>query len=604
MIQEFIKIGVEPKGNRKEQKVKCPECKSLGKTNWKDDCLSINIESGLYNCHKCGWKGCVKIDENFKQMEYTKPTKQNFTKLSEGGLKLFSDRGITQQVVNANKIVMSKDGKSVIFPYLMDGELINYKQRFLDKKDFRQAKDAKAIMFNYDRCKGQKEIIVCEGEFDAMAFEVSGFEYATSVNQGAPNVNDKNIDKKLECITNCYDMFETAEKVFIAVDNDPNGRRLKDELIRRIGAEKCYIVDFKDCKDANDYLLKYNNIELKDTIKDAKAVPVEGVFSVEDARLNMLDTFRNGKVRGTTTYWKEIDNAWTWRTKEVTLWTGYQNEGKSLFLQSLCLLKAFHEGEKFAFFTPENLPMSDFYDDIIETLVGKSSDPMYKSNQMREDEYLEAIEWVKDKFFLIYPDKNFTIETILDKAKYLVRRKGVNHIVFDPYNTIEHKMKMGEREDLYISRFMSELKRFSIDNNVGIHLVAHQLTPQKDAAGRYVRPDLNRIKGGGTFSDKADNVCFVWRPERALDFSNTDVVFGSQKIKKQKLVGIPQDVMEITFNRKTNRYYINGVSPFDEVDKLRSTEPIQLEIKEDAIKPNNNFETEETDLFEFKETWE
>jgi len=604
MIQEFIKIGVEPKGNRKEQKVKCPECKSLGKTNWKDDCLSINIESGLYNCHKCGWKGCVKIDENFKQMEYTKPTKQNFTKLSEGGLKLFSDRGITQQVVNANKIVMSKDGKSVIFPYLMDGELINYKQRFLDKKDFRQAKDAKAIMFNYDRCKGQKEIIVCEGEFDAMAFEVSGFEYATSVNQGAPNVNDKNIDKKLECITNCYDMFETAEKVFIAVDNDPNGRRLKDELIRRIGAEKCYIVDFKDCKDANDYLLKYNNIELKDTIKDAKAVPVEGVFSIEDARLNMLDTFRNGKVRGTTTYWKEIDNAWTWRTKEVTLWTGYQNEGKSLFLQSLCLLKAFHEGEKFAFFTPENLPMSDFYDDIIETLVGKSSDPMYKSNQMREDEYLEAIEWVKDKFFLIYPDKNFTIETILDKAKYLVRRKGVNHIVFDPYNTIEHKMKMGEREDLYISRFMSELKRFSIDNNVGIHLVAHQLTPQKDAAGRYVRPDLNRIKGGGTFSDKADNVCFVWRPERALDFSNTDVVFGSQKIKKQKLVGIPQDVMEITFNRKTNRYYINGVSPFDEVDKLRSTEPIQLEIKEDAIKPNNNFETEETDLFEFKETWE
>ena len=604
MIQEFIKIGVEPKGNRKEQKVKCPECKSLGKTNWKDDCLSINIESGLYNCHKCGWKGCVKIDENFKQMEYTKPTKQNFTKLSEGGLKLFSDRGITQQVVNANKIVMSKDGKSVIFPYLMDGELINYKQRFLDKKDFRQAKDAKAIMFNYDRCKGQKEIIVCEGEFDAMAFEVSGFEYATSVNQGAPNVNDKNIDKKLECITNCYDMFETAEKVFIAVDNDPNGRRLKDELIRRIGAEKCYIVDFKECKDANDYLLKYNNIELKDTIKDAKAVPVEGVFSIEDARLNMLDTFRNGKVRGTTTYWKEIDNAWTWRTKEVTLWTGYQNEGKSLFLQSLCLLKAFHEGEKFAFFTPENLPMSDFYDDIIETLVGKSSDPMYKSNQMREDEYLEAIEWVKDKFFLIYPDKNFTIETILDKAKYLVRRKGVNHIVFDPYNTIEHKMKMGEREDLYISRFMSELKRFSIDNNVGIHLVAHQLTPQKDAAGRYVRPDLNRIKGGGTFSDKADNVCFVWRPERALDFSNTDVVFGSQKIKKQKLVGIPQDVMEITFNRKTNRYYINGVSPFDEVDKLRSTEPIQLEIKEDAIKPNNNFETEETDLFEFKETWE
>lgn len=602
MIQEFINIGVEPKGNRAEQKVKCPECLRQGKTNWKDECLSINIESGLYNCHKCGWKGCVKKDNNYTKMEYVRPTKQNFTKLSDEALNLFSERGITQSVVNANKIVMSKDGKSVIFPYLKNGQLINYKQRFLDKKDFRQSKDAEAIMYNYDRCIGKKEIIICEGEFDAMAFEVAGFENVTSVNQGAPNVNDKNIDKKLECLTNCYEIFEEAEKVFIAVDNDPNGRRLKDELVRRIGAEKCYIVDFKECKDANEYLLKYNHLELKELITKALPVPVDGVFNVEDVKLNMLDTFRNGKTRGTTTYWKEIDLAWTWRNKEVTIWTGYQNEGKSLFLQSLCLLKSFYEGEKFAFFTPENLPMSDFYDDIIETLVGKSSDPMYKSNQMSEGEYLEAIDFVKDKFFLIYPDKNFTIDTILEKAKYLVRRKGVRHVIFDPYNTIEHKMKLGEREDLYISRFMSELKRFSIENDVGVHLVAHQLTPQKDAKGKYLRPDLNRIKGGGTFSDKADNVCFVWRPERALDFSNTEVVFGSQKIKKQKLVGIPQDVIEINFNRKTNRYYIHGRSPFDEVDKIRlKNKEIEFLNKQEAIKPNTSFDDE---LFNHIEEWE
>ena len=90
---------------------------------------------------------------------YQKPTKHNFTKLSDEALKLFTDRGITQNVVNENKIVMSKDGQSVIFPYLRNGELINYKQRFIKEKDFRQAKDAEAIMFNYDRCKNQKEII-------------------------------------------------------------------------------------------------------------------------------------------------------------------------------------------------------------------------------------------------------------------------------------------------------------------------------------------------------------------------------------------------------------------------------------------------------------
>ena len=586
MVNEFLNIGVQPKGNRLEQKVVCPNCIRIGKTNVKDTCLSINLESGLYNCHKCSWSGCVK-PKDFKPM-YVKPTKQNFTKLSDKALELFTQRGISQSVVIENKIAMSKDGQSIIFPYLRNGELINYKQRFLDKKDFRQGKDAEPIMYNYDRCNGQKEIIICEGEFDCMAFEEAGYTYVTSVNQGAPNENDKNIDKKLECITTCYEMFDNAEKIYLATDNDANGRRLKDELIRRLGAERCFSIDLSDCKDANEYLIKYNKLKLSDLIKNAKEIPVDGIFTAENEKLSMLDSFHNGKKRGQTTHWEDIDKAWTWRTGEVTIWTGYQNEGKSLFLQSLCLLRAFHDNEKFAFFSPENIPAGDFFDDMIETFVGKSTDPHFKQNQMSELEYLKSIDFVSNHFFLIYPSKDFEFETILEKAKYLVRKKGIRHFIIDPYNTVEHKLKPGEREDLYISRFMSELKRFALQNDIGIHLVAHQLTPQKDANGRYLRPDLNRIKGGGTFSDKADNVNFVWRPNRALDFSDTEVVFGSQKIKKQKLTGTPQDIIGINFLRKTNRYYINGRSPFDNLDKIKTPQ-------QQVLTPNTEFD----DFFPF-----
>ena len=186
MVNEFLEIGITPKGNSVEQKVTCPDCVRIGKTNIKDTCLSINLESGLYNCHKCGFKGNVKKRE-LKQMTYIKPTKQNFTKLSDKALELFTQRGISQSVVMDNKIVMSKDGQSVIFPYIRNGELINYKQRFIDKKDFRQGKDAEPIMYNYDRCVNQKEIIICEGEFDCLAFEEAGYTNVTSVNQGAPN---------------------------------------------------------------------------------------------------------------------------------------------------------------------------------------------------------------------------------------------------------------------------------------------------------------------------------------------------------------------------------------------------------------------------------
>ena len=161
------------------------------------------------------------------------------------------------------------------------------------------------------------------------------------------------------------------------------------------------------------------------------------------------------------------------------------------------------------------------------------------------------------------------MDSIFERAKFLVKTKGIRSLIIDPYNTVQHKMGRGEREDLYISRFMSELKRFAVDNKISVNLVAHQVTPQKDEGGRYYKPDVNRIKGGGTFSDKADNVMFVWRPYRALDFSNTSVIFGSQKIKKQKLVGIPQEVENIEFNIKEQRYYFEGYSPFNDIDVQR-----------------------------------
>lgn len=113
-------------------------------------------------------------------------------------------------------------------------------------------------------------------------------------------------------------------------------------------------------------------------------------------------------------------------------------------------------------FSPENTPINDFYDNLIEMYIGKSSDPMYKSNQMSEDEYFKGAEFVKNHFFVIYPEDNFQFETVIQKAEYLIRKQGVRGLIIDPYNTIEHKMERGEREDLYISRFMSLLKNLPL----------------------------------------------------------------------------------------------------------------------------------------------
>jgi twinkle protein len=574
-LSDFLELDIQPKAlSAKQQKVKCPKCKESGKTNLNDNCLSINMSEGLYNCHKCGWSGKVRSEQTIAQMiEQTKayklPEQNSLSDIKNNAIQFLKDRGITQEVIDNNKVKSSRDGRGVVFAYYKNGKIINYKTRAIDSKKFFQAKEAEPIMYNYDRIKNQKIVFVCEGEMDSLSWEVAGIKYHTSVSQGAPNVGDKNIDKKLECLNTCSEVFENKKKIYIAVDNDENGRFLEKELVRRFGAERCLLVDYSPYKDANEVLVKEGIEGLQKRAKNASQPKVDGIFTVNDITDSMLDGYRNGQERGSSTYIEEVDKAWTWRAGEVNIWTGYQNEGKSLFLNQLATIKASVDGWKFAIFSPENMPMNDFFNDIIEMYIGKSCDPYYKNNYMTEAEYRQGMSFVQNHFNVIYPQRNFSLHTIFEKAKFLIKTQGIRALIIDPYNTVQHKMNRGEREDLYISRFMSELKRFAVDNNISIHLVAHQVTPQKNDDGRYPKPDVNRIKGGGTFADKADNVLFVWRPDRAIDFSSKKVVFGSQKIKKQKLVGYPQDIGNISFDIRSSRYSFNGRTPFSQIDKLR-----------------------------------
>ena len=550
----FEILDIEVKNHPEQQKVRCPECKKQGKQHFNDTCLSVNLTPGAYNCHKCGWNGYAYKVEKMEDKIYQKPDKKNFTKLSDSNLQYCSKRGITQEVVNRNKLIDSNINNWIIFPYFYDGEFVNFKARNSQSKDFRQQTEGKQIIYKYDDVKEVKEIIICEGEFDCLAFEVAGFLNTTSVSQGAPNEKDKNIDKKLECITNCFHVFEQSEIIYLAVDNDVNGNRLKTELIRRFGFEKCKTVDFKDCKDANEYLLKYGSEELIKAIKEAKIIKMSGIFTTEDVFENMLFTFRNGKNRGTTTHINSLDAHWTWRTKEVNLFSGYGNDGKSSAYNQLAILKAYYDDWKFAIFTPENMPIEDYFDDLIHCYMGKSTDKTFH-NVMNEMEYIKAAEFIKTHFFLICPEDDLRLATIFERIEYLVRKYGINACFLDPYNQIEHLIERGEREDLYISRFMTKLSKLAVINNISVSLSAHQTTPIMLRGDLdYPRPDMYKIKGGGTFADKADNVILIWRPYRKSAPDSRNVKFCVERVRKQRLVGIPGET-EIYYSRAKNQYF-------------------------------------------------
>ena len=281
------------------------------------------------------------------------------------------------------------------------------------------------------------------------------------------------------------------------------------------------------------------------------------IYRPTDVETAMFGSFHGGKIKGTTTYNHNLDQAWSWRLEEFNIWTGYSNEGKSLFLKQLCLIKALEENRRFIFCSPEDFPPEEFFDDMIHTLGGAPTDKDHP-HRMPETLYKKCFELIKDKFIFLYiPPPVNTIERVLKEMEKLIMAEDIYGCIIDPIIKFTPSSSAPERDDRYAGYIGTLLVDFARRHKISMHMVMHQNTPKMNDKGYYPTPNMYNVKGGGSWADGVDNLLYVQRPLMAKDKTDTGVIFGSQKIKKQKLVGVPQDIF-MEFNRRTNRYMDNA----------------------------------------------
>lgn len=276
-------------------------------------------------------------------------------------------------------------------------------------------------------------------------------------------------------------------------------------------------------------------------------------MSDEEMLDRLLTAMHEGQLKGESTRIELIDQAWKWRKSEFTLFTGYNNDGKSLFIRFLCLVKGIVDGWKSAYYAPEDYPDIAFFDELMHTASGYSTDKE-RTGYIGDDLYKEVYHQIKDYFVFvnIRPPKN-TLEAILTAFVPLIEKEGVSICIIDPMVKITRPKEYVNNDAGWSAYVTAVCTDFARRYNICLMLVLHQLTPKVQENGTYPKPDKYSIKSGGNLSDSSDNVLFLQRPEAPRDLSDTLVRFGSLKIKKQKLVAIPQEVM-FKFNRKTNRY--------------------------------------------------
>lgn len=542
---------LEVRKNSGEELMLCPKCSHLRQKKTVK-CLSFNHNKNVGRCNHC--EAHFVLKKEFIPMQenkvYVLPKFNNQTTLSDNAVNYFFKRGISQKTLTDFKISegmeympqTEKNENTLQFNYFRYDQLVNIKYRD-GRKNFKLVKDAELIPYNVNSIIGKNEIIICEGEIDAMSWHEAGFESVISVPNGA------NI--KLDWLDTYADVFERAERIYLSTDNDDKGFILRDELARRLGYDKCLKVDFSEHKDANEYLVAKGKESLLETLKMAKEFPLVGVFGIDDCWDDIMHIYHNGMPTGYKSGDRQFDEHLGCMPGELTMVTGIPGHGKSIYLDQISIGLCINEDWKFGVCSPESHPMSFYFTRLIKRLVGKK----FSKFNIDENMLMLAKDWVKDRYNLIKPDDGYSLDSILNSAKSLVLRKGIKGLILDPWNRIENTKPNGMQEGEWVVQCLVKIITFAQKTGVHVFLVAHPTKMPKVADGsNFIVPNLYSISGSAHFFNMTQNGFTIFR-NMATDM--TEVHF--QKVKWEHLGHT--GIATYLYNSENARFYEPGDDP-------------------------------------------
>ena len=508
----------------------CPLCSSNRKPeNRKAKCAMYDWERGLGTCMNCNE---VFQLHTFKRKGgndkvYNKPKKIANPLLSNKVIKWFEGRGISNNTLVKMKITegqefMPQTGKeenTIQFNYFINDELINIKYRD-GKKNFKLVKGAEKIFYNIDSTVGHNYVVIVEGEMDALSFVEAGISSVISVPNGA-TISNNNLDY----LDNCIDYFEDKEKIILAVDQDEAGENLKQELIRRLGAETCFTCDFGVHKDANEFLIHNSSDMLSDVIKNASAVPIENVLTLKDVDDELQEFIEQGFKPGYQVGLDNFDSIFSTYTGQFITVTGVPSSGKSDFVDRMVVGYQLKYGWKTAFASPENKPTFLH----AHKLMRKIGDWMPTKEDINTNKWEEVSNIINDNFFFI-ENERYDLDSVLSKGAQLVKRKGIKCLVIDPYN----KVKMNGAAAMSIPdatmEYLTRIEAFAKKYDVLVIVVAHPTKMYKKDDGTLDEPNMYNIKGGGEWYDASYHGLLVHR-----NYEKKTVKVKVLKVKFQNL---------------------------------------------------------------------
>lgn len=351
-----IKVARQSNGNELTA-VWCPYCKGDNKDK---ATFSVNLTTGQFECKraKCGAKGnMITLHKDFgfdlgtDVREYERPSYswRRFKKPeapiepTDAAIEyLNGKRGISKEVIRQYEIKTKKDDDNILaFPFFDENEdlvFIKYRQINYDKskggnKEWCE-RNSKAILFGMKQCNlANTTLIITEGQIDSLSVATAGFENAVSVPTGKNGMT---------WVPHCWDWIQNFSTIIVFGDLERGEITLLDQIRRRFVDKTIKAVQqesYKDCKDANELLLKYGAEAVQAAVNNARPVMHERIKRLSDIKYPIDDT------KKLATGIKELDRVLNggFSFGSLALCTGKRGDGKTT-LSSMIMKEAIEQG--------------------------------------------------------------------------------------------------------------------------------------------------------------------------------------------------------------------------------------------------------------------
>ena len=329
-------------------------------------------------------------------------------------------RGISIEAIDNFKIGLEVDqagNKWLTIPHFVKGKLVNIKSRSLPpaEKTFRRVTGCPSVLFNADALEGAEEIIIAEGETDAMTLWDQGIKNVVGVTAGAGSF-----------LPEWIDALQSVKKIILCFDPDEPGQKGAREVARRLGYDRCFNVIIPDGQDVNEYFKAGHDIfEFEGLVRDARRFDIAGIMDFQEGLKKFQEELKRGtQVTGIQTGLPSVDRIIKtgFQPGELIVLSAPPKIGKSTLALQIIIYNAM-KGIPSLFYCLEMRPMK-----VIHKIIQAHN----RSEEIGYEEINRTrIEYKGKPLFLGYAYQKPDRESITETMKAAVRRYGLKLLVFD-----------------------------------------------------------------------------------------------------------------------------------------------------------------------------